>query len=131
MALHSKSEADEFLARVAAGFTPRWWEEQIETWLCGVFEGGGAKGAAYGPALRAFRDEGCWFKSVAGASAGAITAALVAAGFTPEAMAECTLEALSRLSSRSVRLQALAGWSRLRSDPPHIASNARLSELLE
>jgi predicted acylesterase/phospholipase RssA len=50
----------------------------------GVFKGGGAKGIAYAGALRAVRDRGLWFKSVAGASAGAVTAALIAAGMGPE-----------------------------------------------
>lgn len=48
----------------------------------GVFEGGGALGAAYAGALRVLDDNNIWFARVAGASAGAITAALIAAGFT-------------------------------------------------
>lgn len=50
----------------------------------GVFKGGGAKGILYGGALLAVEERGLWFRSVAGASAGAITAALVAAGLTAE-----------------------------------------------
>ena len=49
----------------------------------GVFKGGGAKGVAYAGALEALEAEHVWFKSVAGASAGAITAALIAAGMRP------------------------------------------------
>ena len=48
----------------------------------GVFKGGGAKGIAYAGALHALEERGIWFKSVAGASAGAVTAALVASGMT-------------------------------------------------
>jgi hypothetical protein len=48
----------------------------------GIFEGGGALGTAYVGALRALHDNGVWFKRVTGNSAGAITAAMVAVGFT-------------------------------------------------
>jgi predicted acylesterase/phospholipase RssA len=48
----------------------------------GVFEGGGALGAAYVGALRVLHDNGVWFARVAGNSAGAITASMVAAGFS-------------------------------------------------
>jgi predicted acylesterase/phospholipase RssA len=47
----------------------------------GVFEGGGAKGVAYVGALRAAEEAGVRFGAVAGSSAGAITAALVACGY--------------------------------------------------
>lgn len=46
----------------------------------GVFKGGGAKGIAYAGALHALEERGIWFQSVAGASAGAVTAALIASG---------------------------------------------------
>ena len=52
--------------------------------IIGVFKGGGAKGALYCGALEAVRDRGLWFSQVAGSSAGAITAAFVAAGAGPE-----------------------------------------------
>lgn len=48
----------------------------------GVFMGGGAKGVAYAGALKALDEKGYAFGSVAGASAGAITASLIAAGLT-------------------------------------------------
>lgn len=48
----------------------------------GIFEGGGAKGLAHVGALRACEDYGIDFCGVAGASAGAIVAALVAARYT-------------------------------------------------
>lgn len=47
----------------------------------GVFEGGGAKGTAYAGVLETLREKGVWFERVAGTSAGAITAALIAAGY--------------------------------------------------
>jgi predicted acylesterase/phospholipase RssA len=52
------------------------------TLVDGVFEGGGALGAAYIGALRALNDNNIWFARVVGNSAGAITAAMVAVGFT-------------------------------------------------
>jgi predicted acylesterase/phospholipase RssA len=48
----------------------------------GVFEGGGALGAAFSGALRLLQDNFIWFDRVAGTSAGAITAALIAAGYS-------------------------------------------------
>jgi predicted acylesterase/phospholipase RssA len=48
----------------------------------GVFEGGGTLGAAYTGSLVLMQEAGIWFKRVAGNSAGAITAAMVAAGYT-------------------------------------------------
>src|SRR4051812_10113843 len=48
----------------------------------GVFEGGGALGTAYVGVLRLLDDSGMSFARVAGNSAGAITAAMIAAGFT-------------------------------------------------
>ena len=47
----------------------------------GVFKGGGAAGVAYNGALMALARNGVWFERVAGTSAGAITAALIAAGY--------------------------------------------------
>lgn len=55
-----------------------------QTLVDGVFEGGGNLGTAYIGALMALEERGVWFKRVAGTSAGAITAALVAAGYTAE-----------------------------------------------
>jgi hypothetical protein len=64
-----------------------WWREQgITRYVAGVFEGGGAKGIVYRGALEAMvenADGPCWFSAVAGASAGAITATLIAAGLEP------------------------------------------------
>jgi len=51
-------------------------------YIDGVFEGGGTLGSAYIGSLRALEDNNIWFKTVAGNSAGAITASLVAVGYT-------------------------------------------------
>jgi predicted acylesterase/phospholipase RssA len=56
-----------------------------------VFEGGGAKGMAFVGAYDAFVGQGHTFGRLLGTSAGAITAALLAAGYTPQEM----LDALS------------------------------------
>jgi predicted acylesterase/phospholipase RssA len=50
----------------------------------GVFEGGGVRAAAFAGAYRAATDLGISFSRVAGTSAGALTAALVAAGAAPD-----------------------------------------------
>lgn len=51
-----------------------------------VFKGGGVKGVAYAGALEALHERTCLgkLKRVAGTSAGAITAALLAVGYTPK-----------------------------------------------
>jgi predicted acylesterase/phospholipase RssA len=64
----------------------RWWDDERLEQCNGVFQGGGAKGLAYAGALRAFREEGYWFGAVAGSSAGALTATMIAAGFSPDRM---------------------------------------------
>ena len=62
-----------------------------------MFEGGGAKGIAFSGALQAVREQHCWFSAVAGASAGAITAALVAAGLTVDEISSQAPQALRLL----------------------------------
>jgi len=66
----------------------RWWfdPERVEGFVHGVFEGGGAKGILYVGALRGVLRRKLWFLSVAGSSAGAITAAMIAAGMEPADM---------------------------------------------
>src|SRR5262245_50018374 len=68
----------------------------------GVFKGGGAKGVAYAGALEEFSERGLWFRSVTGASAGAITAALVAAGLSPDDIKRAVPAALE--AARSSKL---------------------------
>src|SRR5690606_28534786 len=56
--------------------------QPITNHVDGVFEGGAALGAAYIGSLRLLEQQGIWFKRVTGNSAGAITAAMIAAGYT-------------------------------------------------
>ncbi|MDR0856073.1 MAG: patatin-like phospholipase family protein [Clostridiales bacterium] len=53
-----------------------------------VFEGGGVRGTGYAGAIAAFEEAGYTFTSVAGSSAGAIVASLVAAGYSAAEMKE-------------------------------------------
>jgi NTE family protein len=71
----------------------------------GVFKGGGAKGVVYAGALRAVEERGIEFKAVAGSSAGAITATLIAARMSAGELAESTLDGL-----KSVRMRILSGF---------------------
>ena len=57
-----------------------------------VFEGGGVKGIGLAGAFAALEQQGFQHKRVAGTSAGAITAALVAAGYTASELDEILLE---------------------------------------
>lgn len=74
----------------------------------GVFQGGGARGVAYAGALAAFRRNGMWFDGVAGASAGAITAALVAAGYLPPEITRNMLTLLTAAGSHHSPLDRFA-----------------------
>jgi predicted acylesterase/phospholipase RssA len=78
-----------------------WYQDpnKVRHHFYGVFEGGGAKGIAYAGALLAMRERKCWFSAVAGSSAGAITAALIAAGLEPEEIAIATEEAVKTVRS--------------------------------
>jgi NTE family protein len=56
-----------------------------------VFKGGGAKGMAFGGALQVFKDAGHTHRRVVGTSAGAITAVLTGAGYSPDELIKvCT-----------------------------------------
>jgi NTE family protein len=57
-----------------------------------VFEGGGAKGSVFAGALEVFDAAGHKAGRLVGTSAGAITAALLAAGYTPAEMLEAVTE---------------------------------------
>ena len=91
----------------------------IEHLFYGVFEGGGAKGVAYTGALLALAESKCWFRAMAGASAGAITAALVASGLPPEDMESMTDKAL-----KFVQTGVWSGLSRLRSTTGYFQSDS-------
>src|SRR5262249_1467382 len=57
-----------------------------------VFEGGGAKGMVFVGACEEFFRRGHSFGRLLGTSAGAITATLLAAGYTPQEMLEALVE---------------------------------------
>src|SRR5262249_34229039 len=57
-----------------------------------VFEGGGAKGIAFVGALQVLKQMNYEFRLFIGTSAGAITATLCAAGYTPAEMMDAVLE---------------------------------------
>ncbi len=59
-----------------------------------VFEGGGAKGAAFGGAMDAFSSAGHVARRIVGTSAGAITATLVGAGYTARQLLDACAETL-------------------------------------
>ena len=59
-----------------------------------VFEGGGAKGSVFVGALGEFFGAGLKARRLIGTSAGAITATLLAAGYTPQEMLAATGEKL-------------------------------------
>lgn len=59
-----------------------------------VFEGGGAKGSAFVGALEALQAAGHTHRRLIGTSAGAITATLVAAGYTPSQLLQAATEKL-------------------------------------
>src|SRR5436190_24181634 len=80
---------------MAATAATRWWNQIDNDRLFeGAFKGGGAKGILYAGALEEFAARGYWFRAVAGSSAGAITAALVASGMTPQQIQERGSEGL-------------------------------------
>lgn len=58
------------------------WAEDGSLYADAVFEGGGVKGLAFLGAIRCFNDVGIHWRKVAGTSAGAITASMLAAGFS-------------------------------------------------
>jgi predicted acylesterase/phospholipase RssA len=66
----------------------------------GVFKGGGARGVVYAGALRAVEERGIEFKAVAGSSAGAITAALIAARMSARELAKSSTGGLKSLRKR-------------------------------
>ena len=67
------------------------------TTVNGVFMGGGARGIAYAGALKAMNERNLVFGSVAGASAGAITASLLAAGMQPDQIGAAVKDALANV----------------------------------
>lgn len=89
-----------------------WWLDptRVEGFVHGVFEGGGAKGVLYAGALEGMLRRKLWFKAVAGSSAGAITAAMIAAGMTPAEIRDEKEPGLTALA----RPTRWSGYRRLR-----------------
>lgn len=87
-----------------------------------MFKGGGAKGICYAGALEECERWEIEFAEVAGASAGAITATLVACGYTAEDMIEMMPEALDAIGSVPIAL-AMVGR-------PGLLGNEKLYEFL-
>lgn len=73
----------------------------------GVFKGGGAKGALYAGALDAVQEHEIWFSEVAGSSAGAITAAFVAAGARPDDLRRLEVKGRELLTFPSTMASAM------------------------
>jgi NTE family protein len=78
-----------------------------------VFEGGGAKGMVFVGALEVFASAGHTHGRLLGTSAGAITASLLAAGYTPQEMLESLSE---KVEGRSVFADFMAVPSALDKD---------------
>lgn len=101
----------------------------------GVFQGGGAKSIANVGALQAFRRRGLWFGSVAGSSAGAITASLIAADISVEDLATVIPEALDTLDTPVAGRLGLAVLGRAtavyQSDGLRTWLNTRLAQEIE
>jgi patatin-like phospholipase len=116
----SSQEAQMSTGRVSANVNEFWYERSgtVERRFYGVFEGGGAKGVAYGGALESMAKNRCWFRAVAGASAGAITATLVAAGLSPREIQDRTDSAL-----QNVRTGVWAGLRRLQTETGYFPSD--------
>ena len=94
----------------------------------GIFEGGGAKGFAHVGALKATEERGIQFSEVGGTSAGAIIAALVAAGFKADELYQPESNGLSKgkLSGNISDLFDAKTWQRyerLTSDYHRLISN--------
>lgn len=89
-----------------------WWQDpsHVHTRVHGVFEGGGAKGVLYVGAIEGVLKRKVWFSAVAGSSAGAITAAMIAAGLKPEEMRHRVKRALAVMALPRIS----NGWRRLR-----------------
>ena len=61
-------------------------KQNMEKFCDAVFEGGGVRGIGYVGAIAHFEKMGYQFRNIAGASAGAIVASLLAAGYTADEM---------------------------------------------
>jgi NTE family protein len=104
--------SDDRKSILVEGDKPRSRTEMIETY--GVFEGGGVRGIALVGALAAAEARGISFRAVAGTSAGAIVASLIAAGYSASELRQI----LSAQDFRTFRdglpgIRYLLAWKRL------------------
>lgn len=74
-----------------------------------VFAGGGAKGAVHSGALKELENQGHTFGRLAGTSAGAITAMLLAAGYNPDEVVAFFSEKLANGRNRLTTMLDTAG----------------------
>lgn len=88
----------------------------------GVFKGGGAKGIAYAGALLACEESDLRFREVAGSSAGAITATLLACGYGASETLEMMPSALASIGNPKIAMLKL--WR------PSLLENSRLLDWL-
>lgn len=88
-----------------------------------VFEGGGAKGMVFVGAMEIFESEGHTHGRLLGTSAGAITAALLAAGYTSQEMLESLSE---KVDGRSVFSDFMAVPSVMDKNEIHSSATRRL-----
>lgn len=90
--------------------------------IFGIFEGGGAKGIAHLGAFSACEQNGFYFVGVAGASAGAIVATLIASGFSANALLDPAVpetNILARYGETPLSLIGEAAWRAGRSYVEH------------
>ena len=90
-----------------------------------VFEGGGAKGMVFVGALKEFESRGHSYDRLLGTSAGAITAALIAAGYTVPEMLEALGE---KKNNKSVFNEFMSPPSPI---PDEVISNGAISSFLD
>jgi predicted acylesterase/phospholipase RssA len=93
-----------------------------------VFEGGGAKGIAFAGALEVLLEQGHSLRRLIGTSAGAITAALCAAGYTPAEMLQAISE---RLPDGKPRFSSFMDIPRPESFPPETREKSLTMEVFQ
>jgi predicted acylesterase/phospholipase RssA len=93
-----------------------------------VFEGGGAKGSAFVGALEVLAAKGHKHRRLIGTSAGAITATLVAAGYTPQELRQAVTE---RLSNGKPRFSSFMDQPAEADFPPDQRENSQTNQLLK
>ncbi len=93
-----------------------------------VFEGGGAKGSAFVGALEVLAAKGHKHRRLIGTSAGAITATLVAAGYTPQELRQAVTE---RLPNGKPRFSSFMDSPAEADFPPDMREKSETNQLLK